>query len=354
MLSRHITLGLAVLLAAAPVAAQDRGTLEFGVFGANTGFDDTIDLRSSGGIGLRFGGYLHPRLSLEMESTMGSAARPNGLADRSYRFIDARILAVPMVVGRAQFLLGAGVGHVDTHTQGALEGGESYAPHALVGAKVNIFSGAAIRLDGVQYFNGGEVGHRSIRLGLSLYRWPSSRTNTVYRTAAAAPVNAPMRADSVSAAETRRLRASEASYDRLRDSLARGTVASVSSAEALATMQEMINFDIDQATLSDTAKAILRDKVTVFRENPAMRIVIVGFTSAPGSADHNMALGLRRAESAKAYLVSQGVDPIRIEIATRGEGQLLVAGPGETANAENRRNQFRLLIADPFLAKPKP
>ena len=66
-----------------------------------------------------------------------------------------------------------------------------------------------------------------------------------------------------------------------------------------------------------------------------------------------MALGTRRAEAAKAYLVSQGVEPIRIEIATRGEGQLVVEGPGEIANAENRRGQFRLLIADPYLAAPK-
>ncbi len=64
-------------------------------------------------------------------------------------------------------------------------------------------------------------------------------------------------------------------------------------------------------------------------------------------------LGTRRAEVARAYLVSQGVDPIRIEIATHGEGQLLVEGPGELADAGNRRGQFRLLIADPYLAAPK-
>jgi outer membrane protein OmpA-like peptidoglycan-associated protein len=84
-----------------------------------------------------------------------------------------------------------------------------------------------------------------------------------------------------------------------------------------------------------------------------MRIVIVGFASQPGTEAYNLALGTRRAEAAKAYLVSQGVDPIRIEIATRGEGQLVVEGPGELADAENRRGQFRLLIADPYLAVPK-
>jgi peptidoglycan-associated lipoprotein len=128
--------------------------------------------------------------------------------------------------------------------------------------------------------------------------------------------------------------------------------APASSAVALATMQEMIYFKNDRSDLSDSAKVILNDKVTVFRANPAMRIVIVGFASKPGTEKYNMALGLRRAEAAKAYLVSQGIDPIRIEIATRGEGQLAVEGPGAVANAANRRNQFRLLIADPYLVAP--
>jgi peptidoglycan-associated lipoprotein len=126
-----------------------------------------------------------------------------------------------------------------------------------------------------------------------------------------------------------------------------------SSAEALATMREMIHFPREGSALSDSAKAILKDKVTVFKANPAMRILITGYTSAPGTAEYNMALGLKRATIAKDYLVSQGVDPVRIEISTRGEGRLLVEGPGELANAENRRGQFRLLVADPYLAAPK-
>jgi peptidoglycan-associated lipoprotein len=78
-----------------------------------------------------------------------------------------------------------------------------------------------------------------------------------------------------------------------------------------------------------------------------MRIVITGYASSPGTDTYNMALGMRRATAAKAYLVSQGVGAERIEIATRGENNLLVVGPGEVANAANRHGQFRLLVADP-------
>ena len=168
---------------------------------------------------------------------------------------------------------------------------------------------------------------------------------------AAAPVVAP---DSVSAAETARLRAVETSYQGLRDSLAvPKPVPPASSAEALATMEQKIFFENNRSDLTDSAQTILNDKVAVFGANPAMRIVIVGFASQPGTNTHNMALGLKRAEAAKAYLVSHGIDPVRIEIASRGEGELAVQGRTEVANTANRRGQFRLLIADPYLAAPK-
>lgn len=127
----------------------------------------------------------------------------------------------------------------------------------------------------------------------------------------------------------------------------------VSSVEALATMHEMVHFKSDRSDLSDLAKGILNDKVAVFKANPTMRITIVGFASQPGTAKYNMALGLRRAKSAKTYLVSMGVNPNQIEIATQGEGMLAVDDPGKAENATNRRNQFRLLIADQFLEAPK-
>ena len=84
-----------------------------------------------------------------------------------------------------------------------------------------------------------------------------------------------------------------------------------------------------------------------------MRIAITGYASAPGTEGYNMALGLRRAQATKDYLVSRGVDPIRIEIGTRGENNLLVEGDNFYANGQNRRGQFRLLIADPYLVAPR-
>lgn len=350
MFVRTFTIGAAVLIAALPAAAQERGTVEFGAFVSSNKFDNAYLMDNAIGFGGRVGVYLAPRWSLEFEGNGGTAGRPSGLADRSFRFIDARVVVNPVKIGPLALLVGAGGGHTDANVNTAMDD-ESYGYHAMVGGKININEKAAVRVDYTAYFNGG-ANHRVLKAGLSLYRNPSGKETTVYRQAAAAPVT--QRADSVSAAETRRLRAAEAEYARLRDSLRTAAPAAItpSNVAALATMLEMINFERDKSDLDDVSRAILRDKVAIFNANPDMKIVITGYASSPGTDAYNMALGFRRAVASKAYLVSQGVNADRIEISTRGENNLLVAGPGEVANAANRRGQFRLLIADPYLVKP--
>ena len=346
MLVRIMAVGVAILVGAVPATAQQRGTMEFGVFGSHNMFDSKLGLNDSWGGGGRIGAFLYPRLSVEFEGGATNAGRTLGRRNVNVGVLSARLAGAPLKVGRLSVLLGAGVDHTDAHFL------ESYGVHGLVGAKLALSDAVALRVDGIQsYMANGKGTNTSLHAGLSLYRHPVGLTTTVVRTVAA-PVVA-QRPDSVSANETARLRALAASYQELRDSLARPPYAPASSAEALATMEQMIYFQNDKSNISDSAKGILTDKLTVFQANPAMRIVIVGFASQPGTESYNMALGLRRAGAARDYLVSQGVDPIRIEIATRGEGELVVEGPGEAAAAANRRGQFRLLIADPYLTRQR-
>jgi outer membrane protein OmpA-like peptidoglycan-associated protein len=152
-------------------------------------------------------------------------------------------------------------------------------------------------------------------------------------------------------AEHQRLRSVEATYLGLRDSLA--TPRPASSTAVLASLQQRVYFANGKADLDASAQAVLRAKLSAFQANPEMCILITGFASPPGSPAYNMALGYRRAEAAKAFLVAQGIDPVRIEISTLGEGQLLVEGPGRAAGVANRRVEFRLLVADPYLAPSK-
>lgn len=350
-------IGAAILIAATspmnPIGAQERGSIEFGGFASLNEFKSEFDMRNAIGGGVRVGAFLDPRWAIEFEANGGKAKRSGALADRSFLFIDTRLLWVPTKVGPMQLLLGAGVGHVDANVNNDFTD-QSLGYHALLGGKIAIGENANLRLDALQYFNKEGQSHRSVRAGVSLYRHPSGKETTVYRTTPATPTA--QRPDSVSAAETRRLRQAAAEYQALRDSLARARTtpppATGMSAANTATMQEMIHFRRDESALSDSAKAILRDKVTIFRANPEMRIVITGYASTPGTADYNMALGLRRATAAKEFLVQQGIAANRIEIATRGANDLLVEGPSDVANAANRRGQFRLLLAEPGVPRP--
>lgn len=152
----------------------------------------------------------------------------------------------------------------------------------------------------------------------------------------------------ISSSEVERLRNVDASYRALRDSLA-GTTASTPSSASSAErtrMTEKIHFGHDRSDLSSEARGILRNKVPVFTAHPSMRIIVTGYASQRGTRAYNTALGLRRAEAARDFLVSQGVAESRIEIATRGEDDLAVQGPSEAADATNRRGEFTILLAE--------
>lgn len=355
MFKRTFIIGAAIVVAAtsaSSASAQQRGSLELGAFISFNSFDPAYQMDNAVGIGGRLGSFLTPRVSVEFEANNGRAQRPGALADRSYRFIDARILWAPIQIGRASLLLGAGAQHADANVNESWED-EAYGLHALLGGKFSINENAALRVDYTRYFNSG-ANHGSLKAGISLYRHPTGKQTTVSQTVTPAPMPPMVHSDSVSAAETRRLRAQEASYAALRDSLRSSPVApfTASSVAALATMLEMINFEREKAELDDVSREILRDKVVIFNANPDMRIVITGYASSPGTDAYNMALGFRRATAAKDFLVSQGVAADCIEITTRGENNLLVEGADAVANAANRRGQFRLLVGDSYLVKP--
>lgn len=353
-MNRILTIGAAMMIAAIPAAAQDRGTIEFGGFASWNMWDKAYQMDNGIGFGGRIGAFLDPRWSLEFDGNGGTASRPLGLNDRSFMVLDARLAFIPIKVGRASLILGGGVSHVDANVAGAPTD-QNFGYHALLGGKLALTETAALRLDYVMHFN-TDAQHSSLRAGLALYRRPEGKTTHEIRTVAG-PAAMPMQHnDSVSAAETRRLREAEARYNALRDSLARvpaQTPMTASNVAALATMLEMVHFEREQSDLDAVARAILDDKVAIFNANPEMKIVITGYASSPGTDAYNMALGLRRATASKAYLVSRGVAADRIEIATRGENNLLVEGPTDVANAANRRGQFRLLIANPYLVAPR-
>lgn len=338
MLNRAIMIAALGMAIAIPGTAQERGTIEFGGFATGTSFDNTLNMNTSYGAGGRVGVFVMPWLSLEFDGLGSTATRTLGLRDVNVGMVHARVTAVPLRAGPVSLLVGAGVNDFDTNFH------LSYGIHGLLGAKVALTDNVSLRVDAIQdRMSMGGGANRSLLVGLSFYRHAPSRVVTqVVTREVPGPAAAPtaQRPDSVSAAETARLRAIEAQH--------RAMLAADARAQTDATiMAEVIHFAHDSSELDSTARGILDSKVRIFRSDPEMRIVITGYASQPGTAQYNMALGLRRAEATKAYLVSQGVAASRVQIATRGQNELVIDGPGERADAANRRGEFRLLVADP-------
>jgi len=345
MLLKAISVGVAVLVCAVPATAQYRGTVEFGAFGSFASFDNALSLESGFGGGGRVGMFLDPRWSLEFEKAEMRASRPSGLKDVNVGILASRVVFVPAKVGRVSFLLGAGAG-VSTETNFL----HSYGVDALVGAKFRLTERAALRVDGVWDWLANEdwKSYKSLRVGLTLYRHANLADRTVTTIMSPPATMVMAREDSVSAAETRRLRARDAALRALRDSL---NGAAATSAATLEVMEAQIRFAFDKSELTDSAKTLLEDKVSVFRSNPEMSIVLQGYTDVVGSDAYNMGLGTRRAQAAKDYIVGRGIAPSRVIIESKGERQQIPNTAGAAGEAPNRRAIFRLLIA-PDVIKP--
>lgn len=114
-----------------------------------------------------------------------------------------------------------------------------------------------------------------------------------------------------------------------------------SAAPALTTdcRSTRIFFGLDQSSLADDAMGTLSGKTACF-EVPNITVRIEGHCDERGTTDYNIALGMRRAETVKRYLVSQGVPPSRITTTSYGEEKPLVSGSNESAWSQNRRAEI--------------
>jgi peptidoglycan-associated lipoprotein len=113
-----------------------------------------------------------------------------------------------------------------------------------------------------------------------------------------------------------------------------------------------IYFEYDQDELTAEARATLDAKLPVLRANPETRMRIAGHTDERGSDEYNLALGLRRAATAKRYLAMHGVAAERLETASFGEERPAVDGATETAWARNRRAEFDVTLGRAIVARP--
>ena len=125
-----------------------------------------------------------------------------------------------------------------------------------------------------------------------------------------------------------------------------------SSEDVRNTLAERIHFDLDKSNIRSNDMGVLDQKVAILQANPDLRIRVAGHCDERGSDEYNLALGNRRAQSAKQYLVSHGIDASRIETQSWGEEKPLVDGHDESAWSQNRRDEFEVTSGGDNLRRP--
>jgi peptidoglycan-associated lipoprotein len=105
-------------------------------------------------------------------------------------------------------------------------------------------------------------------------------------------------------------------------------------------VNEDIRFEFDKSTLLPEAKEILGGKAEWLGAHPDVSVIIEGHCDDRGTNEYNMALGDRRAGSARSFLVDMGVAPGRLTTISYGEERPLDPQHNEEAWAKNRRAHF--------------
>lgn len=100
---------------------------------------------------------------------------------------------------------------------------------------------------------------------------------------------------------------------------------------------DRVFFGFDQYDLSPEARAVLDRQAAWLNQYKAVTVTVEGHTDERGTRDYNLALGDRRANSVKNYLVAKGVDPSRVKTISYGKERPAVVGSNEAAWAQNRR-----------------
>lgn len=104
-----------------------------------------------------------------------------------------------------------------------------------------------------------------------------------------------------------------------------------------------IHFDFDKYNIRHGDAEILKENAEILKKFPNLKIQIEGHCDERGTNEYNLALGERRANSAKNYLISLGISADRLTTISYGEERPLDPGHNEEAWAKNRRAHFVII-----------
>jgi len=369
--------GLLFVHAPTVARAQHAGVWELGGFLQLDRMDEAMRTKRLGiGAGGRIGVFATPRWELEGEASY-SQADPDGprLSKAQINYYVGRLnynAPFGSLPGNAVILsLGAGADRVDAHTDLIVSpaiGLRTQFNHSL-GLRFDLSAMVAPNPNSATFkFPPTTPGTNSGAAQLTNYQARVGLSWLLGNEGHAPVVAPPPTIDSsavIAAREAARARARQDSIDRAnrlrQDSIdaanrraqAERDAAAKALAEARALVAAPIYFDYDKSEIRADAKAILDGKLPLLRANPSLKIRIEGNTDSRGSNEYNMALGLRRANAARRYLESQGIEASRIEVVSYGEERPVDQGTTDEAYSRNRRDDFVITVGGDAISVPR-
>ena len=106
-------------------------------------------------------------------------------------------------------------------------------------------------------------------------------------------------------------------------------------------------YEFDSYDLRGNARDVLRGNADWLKNNPSARIEVEGHCDERGTSEYNLALGAKRSQTAKDYLVSLGISPDRISTISYGEEIPVCTEPSENCWRQNRRARFVVVPSRP-------
>jgi peptidoglycan-associated lipoprotein len=100
---------------------------------------------------------------------------------------------------------------------------------------------------------------------------------------------------------------------------------------------DTVHFATDSSDVDAEAKGILTAQIAWLRKYPNVRVTVEGHCDERGTREYNLALGDRRANSAKNFLVNGGIDAGRISVVSYGKERPAATGSDDSSWAQNRR-----------------
>ena len=144
--------------------------------------------------------------------------------------------------------------------------------------------------------------------------------------------------------ETReREEARKAAQKKLEETLVKKKYPGIEGEVLESSLLKDIHFDFDKYDIRPSDGEILKDNAALLRKYPNVKIQIEGHCDERGTVEYNLALGERRANSAKSYLTSLGIPGNRISTISYGKERPSDPGHNEEAWAKNRRAHFVIL-----------